>query len=167
MKLGNWSHFYQEKKSHWVQMSLYYQVKPRWVSGSLKGEIGCQRFLTGVWAWLCGYVFSSHENDIYADHSVIGNDLPLATSSVEHQECISQSYSWWECLHGVTTRLCCLGGVRRKFGCWRSHSTIWNSLESLIWTFCINDSKFGLCRAEKITLCFGRYNMGNDHASTS
>jgi len=49
------------RKENRVQMSLHCRVKPRWISGSLKGEIGCQRILTGVWTGLCGYLLPGCE----------------------------------------------------------------------------------------------------------
>jgi len=40
------------EESHRVQISLHCQVKLRWVSGSLKGKIGCQRSLASVMDWI-------------------------------------------------------------------------------------------------------------------
>ena len=69
-------------------MGLHYQVKPRWIFGSLKSEIGCQKILTGVWAIFYGFLLSGSEDDIYADPDVISSDIPLAVSSVIYQECL-------------------------------------------------------------------------------
>ena len=66
-------------------MGLHYQVKPKWVSSSLKGKIGCQKIFTGVWTGLCGNLLSGRENDICVGPCVIGSDIPLATSSVGHK----------------------------------------------------------------------------------
>ena len=57
-------HTSTREESRWVQMVLYCQVKPWWVSGSLKGEIGCKRLLTSVRDWLCGYFLSDRKDDI-------------------------------------------------------------------------------------------------------
>jgi len=72
-----------------MQIGLHYQVKLRWVSGqdSLPN-------ITGVWTRLCGYFLSRHEDDICVDHNIIGNNLLLAISSVGHQKCLTQWYSW-------------------------------------------------------------------------
>ena len=66
MGLKSWSHFHRGKESHWVQMGLHSQVKLRWVYGSLKGKIGCQRLLTYAWTRLCGYLLPNREDDICA-----------------------------------------------------------------------------------------------------
>jgi len=65
------------EESRWVQMVLHCQVKPRWVSNSLKDEIGCQKLLTGVWTELCGYLLSGREDNICADPGVISSDRDI------------------------------------------------------------------------------------------
>jgi len=57
----------------------------------LKNEIGCQRSLTGVLTGLCGCLLSSCEDDICEGPYVIGNDIPLATSSVGYQDAFLNS----------------------------------------------------------------------------
>ena len=64
-------------------MGLHCQVKPRWVFGSLKGKIGCQKLLVGVWTGLCGYLLTDHEDDICVDLGVIKSNLPLATHQLD------------------------------------------------------------------------------------
>ena len=71
-------------------MGLHCQVKPRWISGSLKGDIDSQRILTGVCTKLCGYLLTDSEHDILTDLGVLSSNIPLATSSVRHQEYFSQ-----------------------------------------------------------------------------
>ena len=41
------------EESHWMQIGLHCQVKPRLVSGLLKSEISCQRIPICVWTELC------------------------------------------------------------------------------------------------------------------
>ena len=43
LKIG---HTFTGEENCWVQVGLYYQIKPKWVCGSLKCEIDCQRILT-------------------------------------------------------------------------------------------------------------------------
>jgi len=134
-------------------MGSYYQVKPWWVSSSLKGEIGRQKLLTGVWAWLYGYLLFSHENDISVDHGVIVSDLTLATSSVGHQECISQWYSWWESLHEATTRFYCSERVCAESLQVEVTLRSETVTEGLVWVLCISDSGVWSLKSRERPLC--------------
>jgi len=42
-------------------MDFHCQVKHKWISNSIKSEIGSQKILTGIWTRLCGYFLSDRE----------------------------------------------------------------------------------------------------------
>ena len=127
-------------------MDLHCQVKPRWVSGSLKGEIGSQTILTGVWTSLCRYLLFSRENDIRVDPGAISSNIPVAVASIGHQEFSSQLYSWWGGLYKATALL-----LRGYKGLQIEEVTLRPETvsESLVWAFASVNQKLGLCRSEK------------------
>lgn len=116
------------REESWVQVNLHCQVKSIWISGSLKDEIGYKRIFTYIWMGLCGYHFLSGEDDICTGPCVISNDIPPATSSIGHQECLFQWYSRWEGWSWSNHQDLLFRGSLRRFTDLRSHSTAWNSL---------------------------------------
>jgi len=56
----------------------------------LKARLVAKRLFISVWTRLCEFFLPGREDDICADHCIIGSDLPLTTSSIGHQECLSQ-----------------------------------------------------------------------------
>ena len=129
------------EESRWLQMSLHYQVKHRWVSGSLKSENDCQRLLTCVWAGLCEQLLPGRKVDICVNPCLISSDIPLATSSVGHQEYLPQWYSWWGGLHEATTRLCYSKGVCEGLHIEEVTLRSETISESLVWALYISDSE--------------------------
>ena len=147
------SHTSTKEKSCWVQVDLYCQDKPSWVFVSLRNNIDCQSIFTGVLTGLSEYLLSDREDDICAGLCVISSDIPLATSSVGHQECLSNVIfdedAYMKQPPGFS-------GMRRFAG-WISHSTIWNNLRrDWLEHFASVTQELGLCRAQKDHSMFWR-----------
>jgi len=88
------SHTTTRKENYWLQMDLHYQVKPKWISDSLKGGLVAKKY-----SQMYGLNYVDTFSLVAKMTSVwilvfISSDIPLATSSVEYQECLSQWYSW-------------------------------------------------------------------------
>ena len=158
MRLRSWSHFYQ--KNHWVQMSLHYQVKLRWVSGSLKGRLVVQRY---------SHV---HELDYMDTFSPIAN--------MTYVRVLASLAATYHCLFIIWTskmsfskvflmrkfawsnhQILLLRGCVKKVCTLKNHYTVWNSprepdLGALHQWF----MSLIFATQKKITLYFDGYRMG-------
>ena len=138
-------------------MNLQYQVKPKWVSGSLKGKIGCQRIFSGVWTGLCDYLLSGSKDDISVDSCVISSDtighFISWTSKIPLNDILNEEVYMEQPLGFVAQRECEGLQVEEIILWFKTVS------KSLIWALCRVIQEVGSCTQRKTTLCFDGYNI--------
>ena len=120
------------------------------VAGLLKGEIGCQKILTGVCTELCGYLLPDYKDTSTRILVSLGATYHWPLHQFDVKKCISQWYPWSWGLHGATTRLYYSGKVCE--GLQVEEVTLWSKTasESLVWVLCISDSEvWSLSRKER------------------